>query len=95
MSKSAKPQSVTGSAAAQPLPSRGAITLSNILGDWKWVRAELEAGRLDAYRGQHLAVVNRAVVAAGPDPWQVRHSAAEALHLDPERVVVYFVEDEE
>jgi hypothetical protein len=92
MSHSTNPQS-----AAPPLsPSpRGAVALSDILGDWKWVWAELEAGWLDAYRGQHVAVVERAVVAAGPDPWEVRRSAAEALHLDPERVVVYFVEDEE
>ncbi len=97
MSESANPQAITGgvSGGTPALSSRGAVALSDILGDWKWVWAELEAGRLAAYRGQHVAVVSRAIVAAGLDPWQLRRSVVEALHLDPERVVVAFVDDGE
>jgi hypothetical protein len=97
MSNSANPPSVTDSASAGPptLASRGAVALSDVLGVWKWVWAELEAGRLAAHRGQHVAVVSRAFIASGLDPWQLRRSVAETPQLDLERVVIAFVDDGE
>jgi hypothetical protein len=69
--------------------------LVEILDDWKWFYSEMEAGRFDRYRGQHIAIVGRQVLGSDSDPLRLRDTIADQHHLHPNRVVVTYIEGED
>jgi hypothetical protein len=65
---------------------------NEIIDDWNWAYAEYPTGRLDAYLGQQIAIVNGRILGAGEISVNLRESVATENHLDPESVVILYVD---
>ncbi len=63
-----------------------------ILDEWRWIFRGREEGLFDAYAGQHIAVCGQKVLASGRDPDLLREEVARAHHIDPERLVVAYID---
>jgi hypothetical protein len=61
--------------------------------DWNWAHQQHEAGRLDEFRGEFVAVLQGRVIGHGSDPADLRQRLAGKHAVDPERLVVLYVED--
>ncbi len=57
-----------------------------------WIYDELAAGRLTAYRGQHVAVIDKKVVASDPDFRRLNKRLADELQLNPLKVATCWIE---
>jgi hypothetical protein len=64
-----------------------------VLKDWEWVFAGLNKGHFSQYRGQHIAVVDQHVVASDRDPLRLRETTAAAKGIEPDRIVVTYVDN--
>jgi hypothetical protein len=62
-----------------------------VLEDFKWAFEQLQTGNLKPYQGQHVAIVNRQILGSGNSVTLLDSVCAEH-HLDPERVIVMFVD---
>jgi hypothetical protein len=54
---------------------------------------EREKGSFDEYAGQHVAVLAKKVLGASCDPALLRRYLAEKYHVDPERLVFFYMEN--
>lgn len=63
-----------------------------ILDEWRWIFKGRSEGLFDAYAGQHIAVCGQKVLASGRDPDLLREEVARAHHIDPERLVVAYID---
>jgi hypothetical protein len=89
----AEPANRATEAPSPPRPSAAdAVSLDDVLADWRWVFASTHAGQFEQYRGQHIAVVGRRVLASDTDPMRLRQTVAEQYHVHPERIVIDYVE---
>jgi hypothetical protein len=64
----------------------------DVLDDWRWIYQERETGRFNQYAGQHIAVYRQQVLGAGRDPVLLAQVLAEKHHLDPNRLVMTYIE---
>lgn len=83
---------------APPLPrEEGEIFLQlnpesrALLEDDGWVEDENNAGRLDEYKGQFIAVYHKRLYGHGPDPLALRERIAREFGLPAEKIVVQYV----
>ena len=63
-----------------------------VLEDWKWVYEQMRTGGFERYRGQHIAVAGKKVLASASNPMSLREATAKEHHLDPNRLVLFYVE---
>jgi hypothetical protein len=70
----------------------GSPPLPEVLGDWQWVYEEVSKGAFEAYRQQHIAVVNRTVLDHDTDQLVLRQRVSGRQGLDPARIVVFYVD---
>lgn len=69
--------------------------MNAVLGDWRRAYELLEHGTLDLFRGRFVAVLNGELIGNGEDEGQLRSQCAKDKNIDPERVVVMYVDDGE
>ncbi len=62
------------------------------LADRKWLNEEYNRGTWDTHAGQYIAVAHRHLIATGPDPLLLREQAAARSGVDPDRIVIAYVE---
>ena len=62
------------------------------LADWNWINAEVNAGRLEEYRGKHVAVIDGKVLAAGADPLKLRAAVVRKHKVPAERIVTSYID---
>jgi hypothetical protein len=74
-------------AAAQEFP-----VPEEILDEWRWIYQERQTDLFVPYGGQHIAVYRQQVLGASRDPLLLRRFLAETHHLDPERLVIFYVD---
>ena len=67
-------------------------TSDAVLADWKWAFTQRESGGFAQYSGRYVAVLKQKDLADGDDPSQLRAHVATTHHVDPERIVVVFVD---
>jgi hypothetical protein len=60
--------------------------------EWRWAIEQHVRGCFAAYEGQHVAIVNKKVYAAGTDIPAMRAEAAAKAGVKPHRVAIYLVE---
>jgi hypothetical protein len=59
-----------------------------------WIVEQINAGRLEEYRGQHVAVYGDQIVGADVDPLRLSATVlADQRHLEPARLVIAYVDD--
>jgi hypothetical protein len=63
-----------------------------VLADWRWVHQQKATGQFAEYAGMHVAVLDQKVLGASWDPILLRQTLAEKHHLDPQRLVVTYVD---
>jgi hypothetical protein len=63
-----------------------------IIGELRWAHEQEARGAFAGYAGKYLAIVNRAVQAAGGDPGRIIEEAARKASVPPERVALFHVE---
>jgi len=59
---------------------------------WRWIYQGYEDKSLLPYVGQHIAVVNKQVIASHPSAWVLHDILRKEFHLDPDRVVIAFID---
>ncbi len=64
----------------------------DVLEDWRFVSQGREAGAFDQYAGLHLAVFGQKVLESGPDPVRLRTEVAQKHQLDPDRLVIAYID---
>jgi hypothetical protein len=77
--------------AAEPFRQPDAVD-REVLDAWSWVLQERSNGRFDEYAGKHVAVVNRTVLGSSRDPELLEQYVAEKYHVDPRRIVIFYVD---
>jgi hypothetical protein len=82
----------TTAAEPGPEPERDPVMEDEILQEWVWLMHERSQGLFDEYAGRHVAVVNRTVLGSSLDPDLLRQYLAEKHHIDPRRIVTFYVE---
>lgn len=76
-----------------PLTAEPKLPLADpVLADWRWVHVEAARGAFAAYQGSHIAVIGQQVVGHGTDQLTLRQETASRLGIDPDRVVVFYVD---
>jgi hypothetical protein len=75
----------------EPAPAEFPIP-EEILEDWRFVFRGREEGLFDGYAGQHLAVFGQKVLDSGSDPARLREEVARRHQLDPERLVIAYID---
>jgi len=78
--------------AKPPAPAQEAPIPEAVLDDWRWVNQERGTGRFDEHAGKHVAVLGREVLGSSWDPILLRQYLAEKHGLDPERLVIFYVD---
>jgi hypothetical protein len=63
-----------------------------VLDEWRWIYKAGEEGALAQYGGQYVAVFGQKVWESGQDPELLLKYVALKYGLDPERVVVAYVD---
>jgi hypothetical protein len=63
-----------------------------LLDEWQWIYQERQTERFDQYRGQHIAVLGKKAWATGSDAEVLRDHVALKYQLDPDRVVIAYVD---
>jgi hypothetical protein len=63
-----------------------------VLDAWRWIAEERQKGTFDDYRGQHIAVLDRQLLGAGRDPDLLRELLALKNKIDPERLVIAYID---
>jgi hypothetical protein len=63
-----------------------------ILADWQWLFSEVATKQFDPYRGHFVAVFEKKILGGGDDEPQLRQAIAAQHNLDPDRLVIMFVE---
>jgi hypothetical protein len=64
-----------------------------ILDEWRWIHQQRETDLFEPYRGKHVAVYRQQILGASRDPVLLRQYLAEKHHLDPDRLVTFYVEN--
>jgi hypothetical protein len=90
-------QPVASPPAEGPPPSDPQHTLDppvpeEIIDEWRWIFKGRDEGRFAEYAGQHIAVYGQKVLASGRDPDLLREEVARAHQIDPERLVVAYID---
>jgi hypothetical protein len=62
------------------------------LGEWRWIYKAGAEGSLAQYSGKHIAVFQQKVWDSGRDPELLLKYVALKFGLDPERVVVAYID---
>jgi hypothetical protein len=75
-------------------PQRRDSALAEVLEDYAAGYRLLDAGKLAAYAGQYVGIVDGAVVGAGEDAASLREQVARDRKLHPERIAVIHIFDE-
>jgi hypothetical protein len=79
----------------QELGTSGEKMEPGVLQDWKAAYAALESGEVEQLRGQFVAVFDRQVIGHGPDQEILRAEMAQSKGVDPERIVIMYVDSSE
>jgi hypothetical protein len=79
-----------GTISDQP-PDRGPPS-EETLDEWRWIYKVGAEGALAEYSGKHIAVFQQKVWESGRDPELLRKYVALKYGLDPERVVVAYID---
>jgi hypothetical protein len=59
---------------------------------WRWICQGCRDGTLRPYAGQHIAVVNKQVIASHPNPEELYEILRRDFNLDPYRLTVAFID---
>jgi hypothetical protein len=82
---SGAPPVPTGSEDLGPIPEE-------ILDEWRWIMQGREEGLFDQYAGEHIAIYRQKVWGSSTDPVLLREYLALKYHLDPERLVIAYID---
>jgi hypothetical protein len=63
-----------------------------ILDSWRWIYQGREEGLFDQYAGKHIAVFDRKVWGSSFDPDLLREYVALKYQLDPDRLVIAYID---
>jgi len=66
-------------------------SLAQVLADFATAYRLLDSGELDAYRGQYVAILKRALAGGGRDASRLRQQVSHARHVHPERIAIIHV----
>jgi hypothetical protein len=77
---------------AGPLGDERGTLPEELLDEWRWIYQERQTERFDQYRGQHIAVLGKRVWASGSDPELLRDHVALKYQLDPDRLVIAYID---
>jgi hypothetical protein len=64
-----------------------------VLVDWRLAEDYLAAGHFNEYRGKFVAVLKGELIGHGADPLKLRQKLARIHAVDPERLVILYVDD--
>jgi hypothetical protein len=93
MAKSTRKPSRKPRRAAPAAPADdGLYPYPEVLEDWSWLFDELKAGRLKPYAGHYVAVFEKRILGSGEDVTQLQRTVAADHHLDPDRLVIMYVD---
>lgn len=65
---------------------------ADVIADWNSAFQMLEAGELESYSGQFVAILNGEVVGSGAHPTKLYEEVSHTRGVAQERLVVMFVE---
>jgi hypothetical protein len=77
---------------ADPSAEESLYPYPEILADWQWLFSEVATKQFDPHRGRHVAVFEKKILGSGKDEPQLRQDIAAQHNLDPDRLVIMFVE---
>ena len=69
--------------------------LEQIKADCRWAQAQIAAGAFRLYQGSHVLILDRKVIAHGPNALLLQLEAARDKDLHPDRFVIVYVEPSE
>jgi hypothetical protein len=81
--------STNGSALPTTVPDE-TYPSQELLADWAWIFKQGGKGALSDYRGCHIAVLGKTIVAASADADELRRDVAQRFGVHPERVVIFW-----
>jgi hypothetical protein len=64
-----------------------------ILDSWRWIYQGREEGLFDQYAGKHIAVFDHKVWGSSFDPELLREYVALKYQLDPDRLVIAYIDE--
>jgi hypothetical protein len=62
------------------------------IAEYQWIYNEMATGRLSCYHGQHIAVVNQAVVASDSDLVRLNERLRDDFQLDPAQTITTYID---
>jgi hypothetical protein len=80
--------------AVPPLPPRedwGPLP-EDVLDEWRWINQGIEEGWFEEFKGKHVAVCDKKVLASSWDPILLRDYVALKYQLNPDRVVIAYID---
>jgi hypothetical protein len=92
----AQTAAVPPDSASSPSPPRTQSELGpideEIVEEWRWIMEARQRGDFDSYRGQHVAVYRQKIWGSSYDPELLREYIALKYQIDPERLVVVYID---
>ena len=85
ISNAAPPSSATAQSDLGEFPE-------DILNEWRWIMAARDRDDFEPYRGQHVAVYQQKIWGRSLDAELLREHLALKYHIDPEKLVIVYID---